>query len=127
MRRAVWLICALTALLLGAGVCVDTLQTRAAERYLRAAEDVRAQVLADDLDAAWQEQRYLHALWQHDEDWLNLVVSHHHTRAVNTAFTRLDTALAEAARLEALQALDELTDALTDVAESDAPRLENVL
>ena len=127
MRRAVWLICILTVLAVSAGFWVDSSQTACAERYLRAADALREQVLENRLDAALQEQRYWHALWQHDEDWLNLVVSHHHTRAVNTALTSLGTALSENERVEALQALDALSDALTYVAEGDAAMWGNIL
>ncbi len=127
MRRALAMICVLTVLLLGGGLWADTAQTRTARRYLRAAEGIRAQALDARYDDALQEQRYWHALWQRDAAWLNLLVSHHHTRAVNSAFTLLGTALDEGARIETLQALDALTDALNDVAESDAPKLENVL
>ena len=76
---------------------------------------------------AYDEQRYLHAKWQHDAVWLNYLISHHHTRAVSAAMVELATALERQWDVETFQALDELEDALRDVEQSDFPYWENIL
>ena len=127
MRRALTLIVILTVLSVGPGVWLDVLQRNTARQYKRSFEEVRQAVIAGFPQQARQEQTYLHALWQRDALWLNCLISHHHTRAVNTALLKLDTALEMNWNQEALQALDELYDALGDIESSDFMSLENVL
>lgn len=127
MKRALLLLCILLPLLFGAAIVCDTLQTKTAMRYRQQLEPLRRQLLAGDFEGAWDAQRLLHASWQGDEPWLNYLISHHHTRAVNTALLHLSTALEQGWDLEALRALDELDDALGDVEKSDAPSWQNLL
>lgn len=127
MRRAYVLIIVLTVLGFGAGIWADLAQQNTAREYLDAFINVREAVERGNLDAASQEQAYLHAKWQHDAVWLNCLISHHHTRAVNTAMTELATAFQYQWTDEALRALDRVEDALEDIEGSDFATLENVL
>lgn len=85
MRRALILIITLTALTFGCGMWVDHLQSETALTYLKGIHTIRAAVLEGRLQDAAMEQAYLHAMWQHESSWLNCVISHHHTRDVNSA------------------------------------------
>ena len=127
MKRAIILITVLTLGLVGLSLWMDTTQTRTAEAYRARVPVIRDALRAERYDDALLYQSELHALWQHDVGWLNCLVSHHHTRAVNTALTALATALENRWPTEALQALDALDDALGDVQKSDAPLWENIL
>ena len=82
---------------------------------------------AGRLEEAAQEQAYLHARWEHDADWLNFLIGHHHTRAVTSAMLQLSTALEQRWRDESLRALDGVMDALSEVESSDFATLENIL
>ena len=127
MRRALILICTLTALMLAVGITCDRTQTATGEAYLERLPEVRNALYLEDFDRAYELSAYLHACWQGDERWLNCLISHHHTRAVNTALMKLATAIELTDRDEALRALDETEDALTDVSRSDAALFENIL
>ena len=127
MKRAITLICVLTLVCVGAGTWLDVTQTRTAQQYRDALPALRSALLTDRYDDAYLQQAELHARWQNDEHWLNGVISHHHTRAVNLAMVQLATAIEQQWRDEALRALDLLEDALLDVEQSDSFRLENVL
>lgn len=127
MRRAVILIVALTVLSVGLSVWLDLSQRNTARGYMDSFGLVREALEQGKMDEAAQEQAYLHARWQHDAKWLNCLISHHHTRAVNTAMLELATALEQRWPDEALRALDRVMDALGDVASSDFASLENIL
>ncbi len=127
MKRALILIVVITLSCFGLGAWLDHWQTETAYAYMRGARAVREAVLEGRGADARAEQAYLHALWQHDEPLLNALISHHHTRAVNTAMLELATALEQDWPDWALRALDALQDALDDVAVSDSARWENVL
>ena len=83
MKRALILIVVLTLGSFGCGSWLDHLQQKAAQQYLDGFHAVRRLIEADDMDAAAREQAYLHALWQKDAHWLNVLLDHHHTRDVN--------------------------------------------
>ncbi len=127
MRRAVWLVAVLGVVGIALGVWLDLLQTQTARDYLDGCSVVREHLLQNELEEAAHEQAYLHAKWQHDVTWLNLFISHHHTRAVGSAMLELATALEQRWRDEALRALDKVTDALGEIESSDSATLENVL
>ena len=127
MKRAIWLICTLTLLCVAAGVWTDSAQSGTARRYMAQLPALRALVQAEDFPTALERQSELHALWQGDALWLNKIVSHHHTRAVDGALLSLATALEEGWRTEALQALDALYGALGEITSSDSFLLENIL
>lgn len=127
MRRAVWLIVTLTLLGVGCGIWADITQRDTARGYLAGMEAVREAVLAGDMQSALSEQRYWHALWQHDEEWLNYLASHRQTRAISLAMAKLATALEQSWRDEALRALDEAVDAFEDVERGEMMSWENVL
>lgn len=127
MKRSIWLITVLTLLGVGCGLWADMTQQRTARGYLDGLQAVRQAMEAHELDTAKTEQAYLHALWQHDQKWLNTLVSHHHTRDVSSAMGKLATALENGWRDEALRALDEAEDAFDEVELSDRLSWENVL
>ena len=127
MRRAIVLIVTLTVLSVGLSVWLDLSQRDTARGYMDSFGVVREALEQGNMDAAAREQAYLHACWQHDAKWLNCLISHHHTRAVNTAMLELATALEQNWQDEALRALDRVMDALGDVASSDFASLENIL
>ena len=127
MKRALILIVVLTLGSFGCGSWLDHLQQKAAQQYLDGFHAVRRLIEADDMDAAAREQAYLHALWQKDAHWLNVLLDHHHTRDVESAMRHVATALQERSRIQALLAMDELTDALEEVAERDVALVENIL
>lgn len=127
MRRALILIISITVLGFGGAMWLDHLQQSTAMGYLQALEGVRSCVRAGRLEDARQEERYLHALWQHDARWLNALVDHHHTRDIGGALVRLATALELDWEREAIMALDEAQDALEEVAQSEQARWENIL
>ena len=127
MRRALILILVLTAGTFGSGWWLDHLQQNTARRYLAGLDAVRQAVLENRMDEARREESYLHALWQHDAPWLNCLISHHHTRDVNSALLKLATALEMGWQERAILALDEAWDALDEVAHSDLPAWENIL
>ena len=127
MRRAITLILALTVVCLSLGAWLDLLQRSTATRYIQSFEQVRSQVKAGQMEPAAALQSELTALWQHDAKWLNCLISHHHTRAVNTALLKLSTAMEMNWPTESLQALDEVYDALGDIESSDFLALDNLL
>lgn len=127
MRRALTLILVLLVLSLLPALWLDIRQRDTARSYMDGYEQVRRLLLAEDRQEAEAEAACLHALWQRDEKWLNCLISHHHTRAVNTALLKLSTAMAQSWPDECLQALDEVQDALSDIAGSDLLTLENLL
>lgn len=127
MRRALVLIIVLTVVSFGGGIWLDILQRSTAQGYLEKLEVVRAALLEGRMDAARAEEAYLHACWQHDARWLNCLISHHHTRSVNTALLHLATALEQGWVHGALYAVDEVADALGDICTSDFVTWENVL
>lgn len=127
MRRAMTLIVVLLVLSLLPALWLDIRQRDTAQSYMAAYEQVRRLLLAEKPREAEDEAAYLHALWQKDETWLNCLISHHHTRAVNTALLKLSTAMAQGWQEECLQAIDEVQDALSDIAGSDLMSVENLL
>lgn len=127
MKRAIILIVTLSLATTGCGLWLDHLQRSTAEGYLDQLEDVRALVLNGEMTGALREQRYMHALWQHDAHWLNCLISHHHTRDVSSAMLHLATALEQRWPQQAVLALDEARDALEEIAQSDLPVWENIL
>ena len=127
MRRAIVLIVTLTALSIGLGLWLDLTQSHTAREYLEALDGMREAIDAGRLEEAAQEQAYLHARWEHDADWLNFLIGHHHPRAVTSAMLQLSTALEQRWRDESLRALDGVMDALSEVESSDFATLENIL
>lgn len=127
MRRALILILSITAISFGGAAWLDHLQQSKAMGYLRALEGVRTAVMNGRIAEAQREERYLHALWQHDARWLNALVDHHHTRDISGAMVKLSTALELAWPQQAILALDEAQDALEEVAQSEQARWENIL
>ena len=115
MKRAYILIVVLTLLTFGSGVWLDHVQKQTAERYARQIRTVRDYVEADRMDVAAREQAYIHALWQNDVRWLNILVDQQHTRNASSAMIRLSTALGEGWQKEALMALDELLGAFQEL------------
>jgi len=127
MRRALILIITLSLLTFGCGLWLDDLQKDTAFRYLEGIETIRQAVKDNRMDAARREQAYWHAMWQHDSDWLNCLISHHHTRNVNAGMMALATALEMEWQVESMQAIDETADALQEIAYSNLPLWENIL
>lgn len=127
MRRALTLIVVLLVLSLMPALWLDIRQRDTAQSYMDGYEQVRRLLQAEERQQAEAEASYLHALWQKDEKWLNCLISHHHTRAVNTALLKLSTAMAQNWPDECLQAIDEVQDALSDIAGSDLMTVENLL
>lgn len=115
MKRAYILIVVLTLLTFGSGLWLDHMQKQTAERYARQIRTVRDYVEADQMDRAAREQAYIHALWQNDVRWLNVLVDQQHTRNAANAMIRLSTALGEGWQKEALMALDELLGAFQEL------------
>ena len=72
---------------------MDVSQQRVAREYLDSVRLIRDLADGGQQAQAYDEQRYLHAQWQHDAVWLNYLISHHHTRAVSAAMVELSTAL----------------------------------
>lgn len=127
MRRALFLIIGLSILTFGSGLWLDNLRQTTAQEYLAEFHQLRQYVNSGQLDQALQEQAYLHALWQHDAHWLNLLIDHHHTRDVDSFMCRLSTSLAEKNRLISLLTLDDIIGALEEVAQKDMLLLENIM
>lgn len=127
MKRALILIIALTTTMFGSGWWLDHLQADTARRYLELLDAVRTAVLENRMEDARREESMLHALWQHDAEWLNGLISHHHTRDVSSALLKLATALEMGWQERAILALDEAWDALDEVAHSELPVWENIL
>lgn len=121
------LIVTLSILLVGCALLCDFVQRDTAAQYRDKALGLRRLVSSGELDKALHEHAYTHALWQHDEKWLNLIISHHHTRAVSLSLTKLETALSRGWQDEALRELDELDEALKEIESSDWPTIENIL
>ena len=126
MRRALILICTLTLFCFGTGTWMDRLQCRTAESYLSRLAEVRSLILDSQMEEAAQKQSFVHALWQHDEQWMNCLISHHHTRAVSEAMLHLATALEMRWTLEALEAVDDAWAALEEISESHVAKWSNV-
>ena len=93
MRRSVILITVILTLCVSLGVWMDVSQQRVAREYLDSVRLIRDLADGGQQEQACDEQRYLHAQWQHDAVWLNYLISHHHTRAVSAAMVELATAL----------------------------------
>ena len=127
MKRALILIIILSALTFGCGWWLDGLQQRTAADYLDRLSHIRQLVTAGETEAAISEQTALYIRWKNDAHWLNFLLDHHHTRDVEAALRHLATVLQEDAHLQSLLAIDELTDALEEVAQRDTAVLENIL
>lgn len=127
MKRAITLIVLLTALTFGCGAWLDHWQTGVARGYRQEARAIRSLVEEGRLANATSEQAYMYALWQHDQPLLNALVTHQYTRDVDKALQSLATALSRENADWALQALDDLDGALTDIEAGDAARVENLL
>lgn len=127
MKRALILILSLSVLTLGCGLWLDKLQQKTAAEYLDELYLIREQITAGDMSSAAQAQARLHARWDRDAHWLNFLLDHHHTRDVESALRHLSTTLEEQERLHALLAMDELIDALEEVAQRDMAIIENIL
>lgn len=127
MRRSLILICTLLAVCVGLGLWLDNAQQAVARKYLDHSANIRSLLAKKGAAAAQEEQAYVYARWQQDAKHLNCLIDHHHTRAVTVALGKLSTALSEDWNEEALQALDELDEALREVETSDFPYLENIL
>lgn len=125
MKRAIILITVLTVLSLAVGISIDLFQATTAENYLRELPSIRKSVLQEDMVAAYELQSLLHANWQHDAGVMNHFISHRHTRAVSKAMYELATAIEMNWQKEALQAIDALENALTDVQSGDFYKWEN--
>ena len=127
MKRAFILIITLSVITLGCGMWLDKLQQKTAATYLDGLYHIRKLIVADDLKLASAKQADLHAMWEHDAHWLNFLLDHHHTRDVESALRHLATTLEEQERIHALLAMDELIDALEEVAQRDMAIIENIL
>ena len=115
MKRAYILIVVLTLLTFGSGLWLDHVQKQTAENYARQISMVRQQVEEGRMQEAAREQAYIHALWQNDVRWLNILVDQQHTRNATNAMIRLSTALEKGWQQEALMALDELLAAFQEL------------
>ena len=127
MKRALILIIVLSALTFGGGWLLDDLQQNTAMRYLKDLHSIRQFIKANELDTALHEQARLHARWEDDSHWLNALWDHRHTREVEASICRLATTLEEGNRLHALLAMDELVDALEEVAQRNMAFWENIM
>lgn len=127
MRRALFLIIGLSILTFGSGLWLDNLRQTTAQGYLEGLHQIRRYVNSGQLDQALKEQTYLHALWQHDAHWLNLLIDHHHTRDVDSFMCRLSTSLAENNRLISLLTLDDIIGALEEVSQQNMLLIENIM
>ena len=127
MRRAVVLVIVLLALCVGVSLWCDSRQIATAERYLGALPPLREAVEQGEGEAAWERSAFLTAHWQGDKGWLDGLVSHEYTRAVDGALLRLTTALENDWTRDALHALDDLRDALHALAEAAAPTVSNLI
>lgn len=126
MRRALTLIIVLSLFTFGAGLWLDTLQRDTARAYLDGLSLVRSYVRNGRMDKARSEQAYWHARWQHDAHWLNALVTHHHTREIESAMVSLATALEMGWEKESYLALDEAGQALSELEGSDFFHPENI-
>jgi len=121
------LIVGLTLFSFGLGIGVDCHQRLTAEKYIALLDGVRTAVMENRMDDALTEQAYIHALWQHEAKWLNCLISHHHTRAVNSALLHMATALQMNWQPDALIALDDAFDALNEISCGEFAHWQNVL
>lgn len=127
MRRALSLVISLSVLSFGFGFWMDARQHRTAQAYLTDLEEVRQLLIAERWQEAQQAERLLFAHWQQDEGWLNLLISHHHTREVSGALLQLSTAIAHRWMDEALPAVDAAHEALREISTGYLPIVENVI
>lgn len=127
MKRALILIVTLSVLTFGGGLWLDHLQQQTAMTYLDQLALIRTLITEDDMEAAIGEQAKLHAGWQKDAHWLNVLLDHHHTRDVESALRHLATSLQEKNRMQALLAMDEVVDAFEEVAQRDMAVWENIM
>lgn len=127
MKRALILILSLSILTFGGGIWLDHLQQKTALGYLDQLVLIRQLIMDQDMENAASQQADLHAEWQRDAHWLNMLLDHHHTRDVESALRHLSTALQEKNRMQALLAVDETADAFEEVAQRDMAIWENVM
>ena len=127
MRRALILIILITAFCVGLGLYADTQQTRTARGYMEELEAIRRNVLAGRTAQAAADVRHMHALWQHDSEWLKCLIVHQYIRAVDTALLNLGTALEQGWAEDALRAADESFLALKDIEESHRAVWVNII
>ena len=85
MRRSVILITVILVLCLSLGIWMDVSQQQVARKYLDSVRLIRELADGGQQAQAYDEQRYLHAKWQHDAVWLNYLISHHHTLGIELA------------------------------------------
>lgn len=127
MRRALMLVIVIFIVLITAAVLTDGLQVRAGERAGEKSERLRRAAWAEDYTGGRRVLEELQREWERGEEWLNCLISHHHTRAVSAALRKLDSALLLQEQAHVLEALDELDTALDEVRTADAPLLPNIL
>ena len=127
MRRALSLILILSVISFGSGWYLDRLRQHTAEKYLHSSDALGQLISAERWEEALSEVRVLSARWAHDARWLKCLISHHHTREVEAAFARLETALKNRWMDEALPAVDDAQQALWEVYCGHLPTLENVV
>ena len=127
MKRAVTLVIALLVLCVGVSLWCDGRQLAAADAYIDALPPLRQAVEQGESESARERSETLAARWRGDKGWLDGLVSHEYTRAVDSALARLDTALQNGWRRDALRALDDLNDAFHSLSEAAAPTLPNLI
>ena len=127
MRRAWILVIGLSVLCFGCGFWADGVQHRTAQRYLMELEEVRRLVEQERWQQAEHAQHALFERWQQDQRWMNLLISHHHTRQLSGALVELSTAIARRWMDEALPAADEAQEALREISTAHLPIVENVI
>ena len=127
MRRALSLVISLSLIAFGCGFWADEHQHRTAEEYLTDLEEVRQLLIGERWQEAREAERLLFARWQQDERWLNLLISHHHTREVSGALLQLSTAIAHRWMDEALPAVDAAHEALQEISTGQLLTVENVI
>ena len=127
MRRALFLIITLTTICLGSGLWLDARQTAVAQECIRLLEGIRQQALAGQFAGALEDERFFHARWQQESQWLKCLISHEYIHAVDEPLLRLGTALEQGWLEEALLASDEVFGALKDLEEGHRATLVNVV
>ena len=127
MRRAIVLITVLGLLCFGSGIVLDRHRYLTARQYMAELEQVRLMLLDERWQDAKESERLLSARWQHDQQRLKLLISHHHTREVSSALLQLSTAIEQKWMDEALPAVDDAHEALHEIAHGHLPTLENVI
>ncbi len=121
------MIVSLTVLSLAISLTSDLMEHHTAGLYLQDLYALRDAALKDDQATVKDLHEKLRRDWDQDAVWLNCIINHHYTRAVQEQMLALHTAIQQGWQEEVLKVVDRLEAAFIDIESADFCRWENFL